>query len=61
MFNCDEGGGVDYEMYYIQRFLILAYVLLRTITNEREDILKFFLFINIYSGVNAFYDLLFFY
>ena len=40
MFNCDEGGGVDYEMYYFQRFLILAYMLLRTITNEREDILK---------------------
>ena len=48
MFNCDEVGGVYYEMYYIQRFQILAYVLLRTITNEGEDILKFFLFISIY-------------
>ena len=52
--------GVYYEIYDNQRFQILAYVLLRSITNEREDILKFFLFINIYSGVNAFYDLLFF-
>ena len=53
-------GGVYYEMYYIQRFQIFSYVLLRTITNEREDILKFFLFINIFSGVKAFYDLLFY-
>ena len=52
--------GVYYEIYDNQRFQILAYVLLRSITNEREDILKFFLFINIYSGENAFYDLLFF-
>ena len=30
-------------------------MLLNTIANEREDILKFFLFINIYVGINAFY------
>ena len=30
-------------------------MLLNSITNEREDILKFFLFINIYGGINAFY------
>ena len=34
---------------------------MRSITNEREDILKFFLFINIYGGINAFYDLLLFF
>ena len=47
--------GVYYEIYDNQRFQILAYVLLRSITNEREDILKFFLFINIFGGMNAFY------
>ena len=33
-------------------------MLLRSITTEREDIFKFFLFINIYGGINAFYDFL---
>ena len=47
--------GVYYEIYDNQRIQILAYVLLRSITNEREDILKFFLFINVYGGINAFY------
>ena len=61
MFNCGEWGGVYYEIYNNQRIQILAYVLLRSITNEREDILKFFLFINIYGGINAFYDLLLFF
>ena len=40
-------GGVYYEIYNNQRIKILAYVLLRSITNEREDILKFF-YLSIY-------------
>ena len=35
-------------------------MLLNSITNEREDILKFFLFINIYGGINAFYYFFYF-
>ena len=61
MFNYGAVRGVYYEIYDNQRFQLLAYVLLTSITNEREDILKFFLFINIYGGINAFYDLLFFF
>ena len=53
--------GVYYEIYDNQRIQILAYMLLRSITNEREDIWKFFLFINIFGGINAFYDLLLFF
>ena len=61
MFNYGAVRGVYYEIYDNQRIQILAYVLLRRITNEREDILKFFLFINVYGGINAFYYLLLFY
>ena len=52
-----SGDGGSYLEIYItfQRIKILAYVLPSSITNEREDILKFFLFINIYGGINAFY------
>ena len=54
MFSGDRGSYL--EIYItLQRIKILAYVLLNSITNELEDILKFFLFINIYGGINAFY------
>ena len=57
-----SGDGGSYLESYItfERIKILAYVVPSSITNEREDILKFFLFINIFSGVKAFYDLLFY-
>ena len=55
VFNCGGWRGVYYEIYENQRIQILAYELL--MRNEREDIFKFFLFINIYGGINAFYYL----
>lgn len=49
VFNYGAVRCLYYEIYDNQGIQILAYVLLRSITNEREDILKFF-YLSIYMA-----------